>query len=171
MLKKLFMLLICGLFLCTSGCASSVPADETPSSGLPITEVAPENLDTKLAELSEGAQSEPVLIGYPIRPGYLADLNGDGVYELYANLCFGSGIVDERIQGYDPATDQTSTLSDRAVTDYIMVQYDQALYIIARPYTGDDTAVVCRAVLTDSALACEDIDAELQEAVLAAQEQ
>ncbi len=166
-MKKLFMLLVCGLLLCASGCA----ADETPSSGLPVIEVAPEDVDAKLAELSEGAQGETSLFGYPILPGWLADLNGDGVYELYMNLSFGSGICNDLVQYYDPATGQASMLNERMITDYYAMEYQGALYIIARPYTGEDAAIACRAVLTDGKLACEDIDAELQEAVLAAQKQ
>jgi hypothetical protein len=169
-MKKMLLITLALLTLsCISGCGAGASVSETPSPGLPVVEVAPEDLGAKLAELSADAQSEPALIGYPIQPSYLADLNGDGIYELYANLCFGSGIVDERVQCYDPASDQTSTLSDRAVTDYTAEVYEQALYIIARPYNGGEAAVVYRAELSDGTLTCADIDVELQEAELEAQ--
>jgi hypothetical protein len=168
MKKRLYILVTCSLLLCAAGCTSAAPADELPTPGLPIIEVAPEDLDAKLDELSGGAQEESGLWGYPIRPGYLADLNRDGKYELYMNLCFGSGIVDERVQCYDPATGQVSVLGDRMITDYVAVEYEGVLYIIARPYEGGD-ATVCKAALTDGALACEDINAELQKEMLEAQ--
>jgi hypothetical protein len=83
------------------------------------------------------------------------------------NLTFGSGIVNERVQCYDPATGQTSMLNERMVTDYIVVKYEEVLYIIARPYNGGES-VAYRAALINGELACEEIDAELQEAVLEA---
>ncbi len=62
-----------------------------------------------------------LLSGMPVYSVYFADLNGDGFREVCANVGFGSGMIDERIEVCDLANDQTNTLSDRGKYDYNLV--------------------------------------------------
>jgi len=168
MKKKLSLLWACCILLCAAGCCAEV--SESPSQGLPV--VVVEEAAQALAELC-GEDNTPALSGIIDSPAYLADLNGDGTYEIYLyaidmsepamNLAVGF------VQCYDPASGKVSAVSKERTADVGITEYEEALYIIVRTFDGSD-AVVYRAALIDGKLACADIDAALQKEVLAALE-
>ncbi len=53
------------------------------------------------------------LSGMPVFGIYFADLDVDKKYEIYTNLAFGSGIVSYEVNGYNPTTKKTYSLSGR----------------------------------------------------------
>lgn len=68
---------------------------------------------------------------------FYADLNCDGVYEAYATIHLGSGIVMSYLLGYDPVTDKTYELNERMIVEYgFFVQNGELLLSAApSPYT------------------------------------
>jgi hypothetical protein len=61
----------------------------------------------------------------------LADLDKDGIYELYFNASAGSGITHYFLHGYNPATNEYYTLSKRMQTDYLFFIYKDEIHVLA----------------------------------------
>ena len=61
----------------------------------------------------KGGKVLSFLSGMPVFGRYIADLDGDKIYEIYTNFMFGSGIVTTDVGGYNPATNKTYSLSGR----------------------------------------------------------
>ncbi|MHB8064701.1 MAG: hypothetical protein ACYDG2_19075 [Ruminiclostridium sp.] len=85
-----------------------------------------------------------MLAGMPILETFLADIDKDGMYEIYANVYFGSGIVSGDISGYNIATNTKFYISKRTEKDYKLFIKDNTLLVKEYPYNhltkGSDTA-------------------------------
>jgi hypothetical protein len=66
----------------------------------------------------------------------IADINNDGIFELYLNAATGSGIIHDFIHCYDPAENKYYIISKRHVMDYVAFVYKGNIYIYGN--TGDD---------------------------------
>ena len=84
--------------------------------------------------LRRGDSEETVVFGMPVWNAYFADLNGDGCPELLASVSFGSGIVDEHVVVYDVKNDQTYTLWERGVFDYVLSDDGGVLSVLRSEY-------------------------------------
>ncbi|MCT4686017.1 hypothetical protein [Vallitalea sp.] len=62
-----------------------------------------------------------ILYGMPTLSVFLADLDEDGVYELYTNIAKGSGIISYEILGYNIATQERYHLAKRGRKDYSLL--------------------------------------------------
>jgi len=69
------------------------------------------------------------LMGYDNDGVIIADINNDGIYELYLNAYIGSGWIHSFIHGYDPKEDQYYILSERFIMDYRLFVYKNDVYI------------------------------------------
>ncbi len=76
--------------------------------------------------------------GMPLCETFIADVDKDGVYEVYANVSFGSGIVSEDIAGYNIAKGDEYYLSERMKKDYKLFVEDGELMVneYKYPYRG-----------------------------------
>jgi len=83
--------------------------------------------------------------GMPIWEVYFADLNGDELPEICANVSFGSGIVDNSILIYDYAHSQLHNLSDRMIFDYYLSIEDDQLTIRQKDFM--DTKTLARGTM------------------------
>lgn len=70
-----------------------------------------------------------VLGGMPTYGVFLADLDNDGIYEVYTNAYFGSGIVSSEIRGYNIASDKKYSLSMRGEKDLVLFIEDNTLLV------------------------------------------
>lgn len=77
-----------------------------------------------------------LLQGMPVSEAFLADIDEDGKYEIYANLAFGSGIVSHDISGYNIVTNTNYYVSRRAEKDFKLFVKDNILLVKVYPY-GD----------------------------------
>ena len=64
---------------------------------------------------------------------FYADLNCDGVYEAYATISFGFGVITSYLLGYDPVTQNTYVLNERMIVEYDFVTYNGELFVRAIP--------------------------------------
>jgi hypothetical protein len=109
------------------------------------------------------------LMGYMVSDVFLADLNGDGLYEVHANATTGSGISHDFVQSYDTATGTFSALSERFMKEFHFAIFEERLYLVMYPGPiGSYAPTVSRPVLRDGALAEEQVDQALRDRVLAA---
>jgi len=75
------------------------------------------------------------LFGYNWNSGIvIADINKDGIYELYLNGSIGSGFVHSFIHCYDPAEDKYYIISKRMDMDYILFVYKNDVYVFGDIY-------------------------------------
>lgn len=79
-----------------------------------------------------------VLSGMPTEAVFLADLDKDGVYEVYTNAFFGSGIISEEIQGYNVTLNEFYKLSMRMKQDIHLYIENGILMAKVRPYRYKD---------------------------------
>ena len=63
-----------------------------------------------------------------------ADLNCDGVYEAYATIHSGSGIVTSYLLGYDPVTRHFYKLDQRMEMDFSFLVFHDELFVAAWPF-------------------------------------
>lgn len=70
-----------------------------------------------------------VLDGMPTYEVFLGDVDGDGSYEIYSNVAFGSGIVSDEIRGYNISSSKYYTLSMRMQRDLKLFVQDKRLYV------------------------------------------
>ena len=79
------------------------------------------------------------VVGGPVtlvKKVYLADINGDGVSEICAEVDFGSGIVDSHIEVYDPVAFKSYTLTGRSESfDWFLDLKDGVLCAYKTPYS------------------------------------
>ncbi len=111
-----------------------------------------------------------VLDGMPTESAFLADLDGDGRYEIYSNIAFGSGMVSLEIRGYNIASDTKYSLSMRMEKDLQLFVRDGVLWVkespaLGRPVNeGSEPVSTGRLVLRDidgkKELAVEDSDSD-----------
>lgn len=111
-----------------------------------------------------------VLDGMPTESAFLADLDGDGRYEIYSNIAFGSGMVSLEIRGYNIASDTRYSLSMRMEKDLQLFVGDGVLWVkeypaLGRPVKeGGEPVSTGRLVLRDingkKELAVEDSDSD-----------
>lgn len=73
---------------------------------------------TICAVTAEG--EEQLLTGMPIWNCFFADVTGDRVRDLCVTSCFGSGMIDTRVQVYDYANKAAYDLSDRGYYDFAL---------------------------------------------------
>ena len=72
------------------------------------------------------------LMGYNYHGGVvLADLDKDGIYELYLNASTGSGIIHMFIHGYNPSNKKYYILSKRMEFDYTLFIHRNDLFVYA----------------------------------------
>jgi hypothetical protein len=70
------------------------------------------------------------MLGYNWYGGIvIADINNDGIFELYLNGSTGSGIVHSFIHCYDPAREKYYIVSERFEIDYIAFVHRNNIYI------------------------------------------
>lgn len=67
--------------------------------------------------------------GMPVFDVFLADLDLDSQYEVYANTSFGSGIVSEDISGYNLVTNTEYYMSERMKKDFKLFIKDNTLMV------------------------------------------
>lgn len=93
------------------------------------------------------------LLGYMINQVYLADLNNDGIYEIYTNSVAGSGVSHNFVQAYEPATNTFSELNKRMETNYSFFVNNGQLYLVVQPFAKETSdAAVYKPVLSDGML-------------------
>jgi hypothetical protein len=70
------------------------------------------------------------LFGYNwFRGIVIADINNDGIFELYLNGSIGSGVIHSFVHCYDPTEDKYYIISKRFEMDYIAFVYENNIYI------------------------------------------
>lgn len=79
-----------------------------------------------------------VLEGMPTHSIFLDDLDKDGHYEVYTNISIGSGIVSREIRGYNIATGNNYSLSNRMYTDYTLFINDNKLWVNETKYNTNE---------------------------------
>jgi hypothetical protein len=79
-----------------------------------------------------------VLSGMPTNTAFLADLDKDGIYEIYTNISMGSGIVSEEIRGYNIALNEHYALSMRMKQDIYLNIENGTLMAEVRPWNKED---------------------------------
>lgn len=77
-----------------------------------------------------------ILGGMPVQKVFLSDLDEDGLYEVYINIFFGSGIVSQDILGYNVAQQESYRLSMRMFMDLELFMEDQTLLVKKKPAMG-----------------------------------
>lgn len=105
-----------------------------------------------------GERGESILImGMPILDAYFCDITGDGMPEICANQCWGSGMIDERIVIFDYANRQCWELQDRGLHDYRLrlSENDGCLYADRRTYQGQENVDFSRIVFRDGGICLE----------------
>ncbi len=80
--------------------------------------------------------------GMPVYKVYIADVTGDGLSDLCAQVNHGSGLIDSRIIVYDYAKSNLYEMEDRGYHDYILSLYGDRLTVTEFVYgiVSDDTA-------------------------------
>ncbi len=75
-----------------------------------------------------------VLEGMPTHNIFLDDLDKDKHYEVYTNISIGSGIISREIRGYNIATGNNYSLSNRMHTDFTLFISDKKLWVEESTY-------------------------------------
>ena len=70
-----------------------------------------------------------VLDGMPTYEVFLGDADGNGSYEIYSNVAFGSGIVSDEIRGYNISSGKYYTLSMRMQRNLKLFVQEKSLYV------------------------------------------
>lgn len=85
----------------------------------------------QMEAISADGEITPLYSGMPIWNAYLCDLTGDGVPEMCSTVCYGSGVIDERIIVYDYVGGASYELVDRGTYDYVLrySETDGGLYV------------------------------------------
>jgi hypothetical protein len=97
------------------------------------------------------------LMGYNWYSGIiLADLDGDGTYELYLNASTGSGFIHFFIHGYNPITNEYYVLSNRMAANYKLFIYKNNLYVYAN--NSLNNTLIYRPIITDGELLLVEIE-------------
>lgn len=102
------------------------------------------------AATEEGEQE--LFTGWPVENVYFCDLTGDGKPELCATVCYGFGLIDERILVYDYASGVCYELESRGQYDYRLSLEDGALTVVQTEAPFGEVAARGRLVLQDGAL-------------------
>ncbi len=76
--------------------------------------------------------------GMPVRNVFFSDLSGDGLPEICATVCFGSGMIDTYVMVVDFAAGDLFMLRDRGIYDYFLEVEDNTLVCVKRPYNKDE---------------------------------
>jgi hypothetical protein len=73
----------------------------------------------------------------------IADINNDGIFELFLNGSIGSGIIHSFIHCFDPAEDKYYIISKRFEMDYFAFVYKNNIYIYGSKgmLSGDDIEI------------------------------
>ena len=91
------------------------------------------------------SSAEPAASPFNNRPvfnSYYADLDCDGVYEAYATVSMGSGIVTSYLLGYDLVTENSYMRNERMDMNYSFCMFHYELFVAAWPYgKGKEEAV------------------------------
>lgn len=101
-----------------------------------------DNLGTQIYRVNNGIaviKDDKILCfldGMPAYNVFLADLDKDGYYEIYANIAFGSGIVSMDIRGYNIASNSEYYLSKRMDKDLNIFIQDNTLWVKESPSMG-----------------------------------
>ena len=90
--------------------------------------------------------------GMPVYNVYFCDLNGDGFREICATVCFGSGMIDTRVQVFDYKHLGFHELSDRGVRDYSLHMEDGRLWAVEREYPDGQVLRAGPLVMAESGL-------------------
>lgn len=89
--------------------------------------------------IQDGGAERVLITGMPVLKAYLCDLNFDGIPELCAQTCFGSGMIDERVYIYDFAKVQLTEYSDRGTHDYsLTINEHGCIYLVEKEYATED---------------------------------
>ena len=107
------------------------------------------------------------LMGYNWYRGIiLADLDKDGVYELYLNASAGSGFIHHFIHGYNPIRKEYYIINERMGTNYIFFVYNGDLYVFAIDETFSNRIEIYKPLLKGSKLSLEDIENKLYNEIM-----
>jgi len=120
-----------------------------------------------------GNNKTPRLMGFNWAQGFiLADLDKDGIYELYFNASAGSGFVHFFLHGYNPVTNEYYTLSKRMQTDYLFFIHKGEIYVLANQdwYWKNQTEIknikIYRPILKNGELNLEDIEENIHQTII-----
>jgi hypothetical protein len=84
------------------------------------------------------------LMGYNWYNGIIiADINQDGIFELYLNGSIGSGIIHSFIHCYDPTEDKYYIINKKLEMDYILFVYKNDIYVYEnnKMFSKDDVEI------------------------------
>jgi uncharacterized LabA/DUF88 family protein len=111
---------------------------------------------------------DSTLMGYNWYSGViLADLDKDGIYELYLNASTGSGIIHGFLHGYNPESKKYYILSERMKTDYLFFLYEENLYVISSgPFFNAGVRGIYKPALVNDEFKLEEINETLQNEIL-----
>ena len=90
--------------------------------------------------------------GMPVYNVYFCDLNGDGFREICATACFGSGMIDTRVQVFDYKHLGFHELEDRGVRDYSLRMEGERLWAVEREYPDGQVLRAGPLVITEAGL-------------------
>ena len=97
---------------------------------------------------------------------FLADLDEDGIYELYLNGSAGSGIIHFYIHGYNPRCNKYYIISKRMETDYIFFIYKNLMYVWSKEMFINNEFVIYKPVLINDELILKNIEKDLQNEII-----
>ena len=97
-----------------------------------------------------------ILSGMPVKAIYLADLNGDGKYEVCTNSFVGSGIVDLRIGVLDVENAKQYVLSKRMEYDLLLeIDEETKDLVVYKPFGEEDILLGALAIKDDGLIISE----------------
>jgi len=99
----------------------------------------------------------------------IADINKDGIYEIFVNGQMGSGIVHSFIHCYDPANDKYYIISKRMEMDYVCFVYYDNIYIygLPGPRLGKHAErKFYKPIFSNDELVLEEIDSSLYDEII-----
>ena len=87
-----------------------------------------------------------ILKGMPIKSIFLADLDMDGIYEIYTNYYLGSGIISKEISGYNISLNENYKLAMRMENDLELFIDNGILKATVKPYNKENENPIIKKV-------------------------
>jgi hypothetical protein len=110
------------------------------------------------------------LLGYNWYGGIvIADINNDGIFELYLNGSAGSGIIHSFIHCYNPADDKYYIISKRFEMDYFAFVYKNNIYIYGSKemLSGNDIGIILfKPLFVNDELFLEELETNLYNEII-----
>jgi len=115
-------------------------------------------------------QEYPILMGYNWYSGIvIADINKDGIYELFINGSIGSGIIHSFIHCYDPVGDKYYIISNRFEMDYVCFVYNNNIYVYGGRHmfnNSDLNVKIFKLIFLNDELVLEEINNNLYNEII-----